>query len=138
MSDFVGNMQAVCSFFGIRGMSCGDDRGQKGVVNLRDCVEDVSVHLASCHLSKSGLNESQLILARSGLFDISPEVKSTMTICSDHRAKLGRSWRPLRSCQYPAHSGPVHQYKTRNVFNVRLSMEVYKLYGVLVQIGSRK
>jgi len=131
-------MEESCSFFGIKEISCGDDRGQKGVVNLLDCTEDVSDHLSSCHLSKSGLTESQLILARSGLFDISPEVMKTMTVCSNHRVKLGRFWRPLRSCQYPAHSGPLHQYKSRSVINVRLSMEINKLYGILVQIGSRK
>ena len=101
MSDFVVNMQADCSFFGIRGIACGDDRGQKGVVNLKDCVEDVSVHLASCHLSKSCLSESQLILARSGLFDISLEVIRTVTICSNHRAKGTREPPPS-----PPHPNP--------------------------------
>jgi hypothetical protein len=131
-------MEKICSFFGLGNVSCGDSRGADEVIQLSTCTSDVSVHLAMCHLSKSRLSESQLILARAGLFDVSPEQLKSMTICPSHRNKLGRYWRPLRSCQYPTHSGPVHQYKNRKVFNLQLTMEVHKLYGRLVQIGSRK
>lgn len=131
-------MEKTCSFFGLGSISCGESRGVDEVVKISSCINDVNSHLATCHLSKSGLSESQLILARSGLFDISPEQIESMTVCASHRHKLGRFWRPLRSCQYPAHSGPAHQYKSRKVFNLQLAMEVQKLFGCLVQIGSRK
>lgn len=131
-------MDKSCSLFGLGGISCGEFRGASSLVGLGDCVEDTSVHLHTCHLSKSGLSEFQLILARVGLFDTSLEMAKTMSICPNHRAKLGRYWRPLRSCQYPAHRGSIRSYKNRNVVNIQLSKEMNRLYGTLVQIGSRK
>jgi len=127
-----------CSFFGISGISCGDSRGHTGVVNLLDCDSDITTHLAACNLSRSALKEYEVILSRSGLFDIVEDKLQFMQICPSHRDKLKRLWRPLRSCQYPSHEGPLHKYKTRSVFNTRLSREVMKMYGSLVQIGSRK
>lgn len=132
------NKTSKCSFFAIGGISCGDSRGRTGVVSILECDSDITTHLATCNLSRSDLKEYQLIVARSGLFDISEDKLKTMEICPSHRDKLGRLWRPLRSCQYPFHEGPLHKYKTRSVFNTRLSKEVMKMCGTLVQIGSRK
>ena len=131
-------MEKICSFFGFGNVSCGESRGVVEVVQLSTCTGDISAHLAMCHLLKSGLSESQLILTQAGLFDVSPDQLKIMTVCPSHRHMLGRYWRPLRSCQYPTHSGPVHQYKNRKVFNLQLTMEVHRLYRCLVQIGSRK
>ena len=131
------NMEKSCSLSSVSTITCGE--GRSGV-RLRDCRVGIhiSVHLGSCHLSKSGLTEFELILARAGIFDISPDQLETMTVCANHREKLGKLWRPLRSCQYPTHAGPTRNYKTRSVFNVQLSREVLALHGKLVQIGFRK
>ena len=49
---------------------CGNDRGKKGSVCLADCNDDISGHLAICHLSRESLSESQPILAQSRLSDV--------------------------------------------------------------------
>lgn len=131
-------MEKGCSFFGFGRISCGEARGVNEVWNLVDCVDNISGHLISCNLSKSELSESQLILARAGLFDVTQDQQQPMLICASHRFKLGRYWRPLRSCQYPAHEGRVRNCKSRHAFNVQLSKEVQKLYGQTIYIGSRK
>ena len=131
-------MESHCSFFGIGSISCGEARGVSEVWKLSDCQVDISNHLASCGLSRSKLTESELILARAGLFNLSSEQENAMTICASHRFKLGRFWRPLRSCQYPDHTGPTRHCKSRHVFNVQLCQEVRTLFGRLVLIGSRK
>ena len=128
-----------CSLFGLGAISCGGDRGASNAVNLNECQHDIKVHLSRCHLSRSNLKEYQLILFRAGLFHVTEEQIENMNICPNHRNKLGRFWRPLRSCQYPQHCGPVRQLcNGRDVFNVQLSEVVLKLYGKLVQVGSRK
>lgn len=129
-------MEHSCSFFGFGNISCGE--AQEDVVKLVECEADISGHLGGCGLSKLEISEAQLILLRAGRFNVSKEQQQAMYICSAHRTKLGRRWRPLRSCQYPGHVGPLHQYKNRGVFNAQLSCEVQTLYGALVQIGSRK
>ena len=131
-------METVCSFSGIAKIECGESRHQTEVLNLVDCCSDISTHLASCHLSKSDLKEYELILARSGRFGFSDEQIRMMQICPSHRHNLGRYWRPLRSCRYPLHQGPVRACKGRHVFSVQLSVEVLSLHGVLIQVGSRK
>jgi hypothetical protein len=131
-------MEKKCSFVGIGGISCGENRGLREICNLFDCQEDIKSQLATCHLSKSNLGESQLIALRAGMFHLSENQYKKMTICPSHRHNLGRFWRPLRSCQYPIHSGPVRKCAGRDVFNVSLSEAVFTLYGKLVQLGSRK
>ncbi len=60
---------------------CGSDRGKEEIVSLRECKDNISGHLASCHLSRESLSEFQLILARSGLYDVSADQLSQMKIC---------------------------------------------------------
>lgn len=131
-------MESSCSFFGIGSISCGEARGIDKVWKLSECQVEISTHLSTYGLSRSKLTEGQLILARAGLFDLSSEQINSMTICAGHRFKLGRFWRALRSCQYPDHTGPARNCSSRHVFNVQLSKEVHKLFGILVHIGSRK
>ena len=58
-----------CSFFVVCGGQCGPNRGKADIVNLTDCDQDVNRHLSNCKLSRIKLNETELILARAGLFD---------------------------------------------------------------------
>ena len=127
-----------CSFIGVGGICCGENRRVKEIVTLGDCQEDIRNHLSSCHLSKAKIKECEVITARAGIFHPTEEQLRNMTICPSHRNGLGRFWRPLRSCQYPLHSGPVRKCPGKDAFNMALSEAAFTLYGKLVQIGSRK
>lgn len=131
-------MDSVCSFSERVGISCGESRGVHRIQNLLECESDISSHLATCHLTKSNLKEYELILLRAGLFDLNTEQIDCMTVCTKHRHNLGKFWRPLKSCQYPKHSGTTRECKGRHVINPELSGDILKLYGKLVQVGSRK
>lgn len=131
-------MEDICSFSEKAGISCGESRGVKKIENLLECLSDIKSHLESCHLSKSKLKEYQLILVRAGLFNISTEQISCMTVCCKHRHSLGKFWRPLKACQYPMHTGSTRECKGRHVINPEMSEDIMKLYGKLVQAGSRK
>lgn len=128
----------TCSLSGIGTVSCGESRGACTIITLKECQEDIRGHLANCHLSRSYMKEYELILARAGLFNLTEEQVSSMTVCPTHRNTLGRFRRPRTSCQYPTHSSAASRVKGRNVFNVQISEDVLKLYGVLIQVGSRK
>ena len=130
-------MEDLCSFNGFGGICCTGD-GAHGAVKLNECTADVSGLLSSCGLSRLQISEAQLILYRAGRFAVTQEQQEKMSICSAHRSKLGTRWRPLRSCQYPSHTGLLRRYKNRMVFGIQLSTEVMSLYGTLVQIGSRE
>ena len=81
-------MEKSCSFIScVSTIPCGEGRSGNDVVKLRDCVEDISIHLGSCHLSKSGLPEFELILIRAGIFDISPDQLETIndSLCKPSR-----------------------------------------------------
>ncbi len=71
---------------------CGSDRGKEEIVSLGECKDDISGHLARCHLSRQSLSEFQLILARSGLYDVSADKLSQMKIYPKHRHQIGKFW----------------------------------------------
>ena len=134
-------MDNSCSFFGFGGIFCNKKDANDSAYEIRkllDCQDDISGHLAGCGLSKENINESKLLLLRAGRFEVSDHQQHYLFVCSAHRCSLGRKWRPLRSCQYPGHTGRSHQYKNPTVFTPCISREVLALYGSLVQIGSRK
>ncbi len=131
-------MEKNCSLAGLGNLACGESRGIQKIVRIGDCNEDIRNHLRSCHLTKLNINEGELILARSGHFHPTQEQLTNMNVCPQHRDKLGRFFRPLRSCQYPLHNGPIRKCHGRDVINRNISEECLKLYGSLVQIGSRK
>ena len=131
-------MEKNCSFFGVGGILCGESRNSLKISSLFDCNENIQSHLSSCNLSKSNLKENELIAIRAGMFHLDQDNFKKMSIGPSHRHNLGRFWRPLRSCQYPIHSGPARSCAGRDVFNVSLSKSVVTLYGKLIQVGSRK
>ena len=95
--------------------------------------------VASCHLSRSGLTEANVILARAGHFDLTEEQVDKMMICPQHRHNLGRYWRPPRSCQYQTHNGPwKKQCNDRHAIGVATAKEIQSVCKVTVGIGSRK
>ena len=126
-------MSQLCSFYFL-----GDIQCDQQVYKLVECDNDVFGHLSGCGLSKTNLKEEELILLRAGRFNTTHGQREAMNVCAAHRDALGRRWRPLRSCQYPGHTGPKKRYKYRGVFNPQIAQEVQAHYGILVQIGSRK
>ena len=118
---------------------CGSDRGKEEIVSLGEFKDNISGHLASCHLSRESLSEFQLILARSGLYDVSADQLSQMKICPKHRHQIGKFWRPLRTCQYPGHEGKASRnVKGTHVINLEIAKDIQRLFSQTVPIGSRK
>ena len=116
--------------------TCGNSRGVTESVRLEDCNESITNHLNTCHLSRETLTESQLILARAGIFDFPVSKLSETMICPKHRHTLGKYWKQRRPCQYPTHKGGKKAVKTRDVVNVAMEKEILKLHEVVVPIGS--
>ena len=46
------NCEKSCSFREIVKTECGPSRGVEGNVLVAECMNDITSHLASCHLSK--------------------------------------------------------------------------------------
>lgn len=107
-------------------------------VRLLDCKDDISYHLQSCHLSKlvGKIQEYELILARAGMFYIPTKKQEEMWVCPKHRYNLGRNWRPLKSCQYPLHSGTKKAHKSKDIVNLEMSKNIQLQFGVTVPVGS--
>ena len=118
------------------GKNCGPSRGSGGVIRLSECNDQVENHL-SCHLSKESINESELTLARADLFNLSRDNLPGMWICYKHRHILGRFWRSSKvTCQYPEHSDQKKRVKGRDTINLQMAQDIYKLFGVIVPVGS--
>ena len=120
---------------------CGEFRGSKELVKLKECNSDIGNHLSRCHLSREVLTEGDLIMARAGFFSPTQTQKRVMVICAKHRAYLGQYWgnqTKTSSCRYPEHKGERKCGKTDRAFSVKLSREVMEVFGVLVPVGARK
>ena len=76
-----------CSFHGRHSNECGFSclSGRSDYVVLLDCNDDMTNHLAACHLSKSALKEHKVILARAGIFRWTERQVKEMAICPIHR-----------------------------------------------------
>jgi hypothetical protein len=121
-------MDNLCSFNAIGSTVCGGCRGESGIRRLEDCDENIQNHLSSCRLSRSGFS----------MREISSEEIRSMTVCPNHRYNLGRYWRPRLTCQHPSHTAPARRCKGKDVINLEVSRDVFQIYGVLAQVGSRK
>ena len=135
------SMSFGCSFSAIPSISsilCGSTRGRTEVVFLLECRDYISPHFEACHLSRSGLEEYEVILARAGIFDTPKEKLRAVRVCPHHCFDLGRFWRPIRSCQHPAHTESSRKIKSREVIGLSLAKEIHQIYGCTVAIGSRE
>lgn len=118
--------------------SCGLSRDVKGVVLLCDCNDDIS-RQATFRLSKSNLNECDLILARVGMFDVSQQEKEQFVLCPYHRHKYGKFWRPSKvTCQYPVHKGKSKTLKGTDVVTLQMAKDIFTLHGSTIPVGSCK
>lgn len=116
-----------------------NSRGVSEFKMLSECKDTITIHLESCHLSKSCLTEEELILRRAGFFDVADCQVEKMWVCPKHRHNLGRFWRSPRSCKYPSHSGPrKKQCKDRHVIGLAMAKDIQDLYKVVIGIGSRE
>ena len=131
-------MEFNCSFQELK-PKCGEYRDTLNCSQkLLDCKSDIACHLQSCHLSKlvGKIEEHELILVRAGMFYIPIEKQEEMWICPKHRYNLGRNWRPLKTCQFPLHSGAKKQLKNKDVVNLEMSKNIQIQFGITVPIGS--
>ena len=128
----------LCYFNAVLKSDCGASRGLEGLTFLRECNEDVGMHLVSCHLSKESLTERELILARAGLYSLSETQIKKMSVCPKHRHSLGRFWRPPGTCQHPDHTGKSTSATGKHVIGLKLAKEIHDLYGRNAPVGSRK
>ena len=117
--------------------NCGESRGNSSLVKLLDCTDDVQSHLSTYHLSREGLSEYRLILARSGRFDLTNAEVANWWVCPRHRHSLGKFWFLMkRSCNMPNHTCAVKTLTGRDVVTYELAKWAQKLYGLNVQLGA--
>ena len=96
-------MEVCCSFKSLSGGICGFDTRDRGhgdrVVPIS--LEDITNHLLAWSFS-GPQNEIDLLLCRASIFKMPDSVQS-MTICPQHRGKLGTGWKKASSrCRVPA------------------------------------
>ena len=128
-----------CNFREIKKITCGSSRGLSQMVKLDECQDTITTQLEISHLSKSGVSEAELILSRAGHFDLTKDQVEQMVICPQHRHKLGKFWRPPRSCQYPSHSGPRKKHcNERHVIGLETAKNIQSVFKVTVGIGLRE
>lgn len=135
---FKGKNNMTC--FLSRSETCGDSRGISGLFPLPECTDSIESHLSLIHLSRENITEGELILARAGLFDLDESVVAQMVVCAKHRHTYGKFWRPRTACQYPVHKGRSGKNqkgaKSRYSVSLEMSKAIYRMHGVLVQVGS--
>jgi len=119
---------------------CGSYRDVVDCCSLNDCTKDIQYHLTRYHLSNDNINEFELILARAGQFNLSWDQIDRMWVCPKHRHDLGVGWKTSKTtCQYPSHGdGKKKKVKGRSTITFSVGMEIQRLYGITVPLGSRK
>ena len=87
-------MEGCCSFKVIVGGVCGynpkDRKRNSEIVPLLSCKKDIDSH-KSTYKFTGPEDEVELILCRTGKLSKSESLR-TMTICPNHRTKLGLGW----------------------------------------------
>ena len=87
-------MEGCCSFKSLIGGVCGynirDRKCKTEIVPLLSCTNNVSSH-KSAFKCTGPEGEIDLILCRASMFTYKERL-STVTICPNHRAKLGLGW----------------------------------------------
>ena len=112
---------ASCFMFLKDESSCREFKGERKLVPLIQCNNDITAHLRRCHLTKENITESELILRRAGYFDKSAQQVEKMFVCPRHRANLGKDWgnqTGRTACRYPDHKGKQTCVKSDRVVTV--------------------
>ena len=136
-------MEASCSFKFIVGSPCSYDRRDRSklfeVVPLVSCNKDVQGHKSAwCFAGVK--NESELNLARAGIFYMSAKDINALTICPFHRSELGTGWRRSQNtCRIPdeiASHGKGKGVKGDRGVSRAISKVIFQRTGILVPLGS--
>ena len=106
------------------------------MISLIECVDDVTYHLKSCHLSRVKVTEYELILARAEDFHPSHDEITMLAVFPKHRHNLGKHWLPLRTCQYPQHLGQKKTLHCKNPVNWTMGHEIKDMFNT--PVGLRK
>ena len=131
-------MAKKCSLNAAAGSDCGSSRGLEEFTKLNNCIDDITAHLAKCHLSKENISEKNLILVRAGLHCLGEKNIECMTVCPKHRHAFGKFWRPPTTCQYPEHAGKITAIAGTHVINLKVAEEIRAIFGQIIPAGSRK
>jgi hypothetical protein len=131
-------MAKKCSLNAAAGSDCGSSRGLEEFTKLNNCIDDITAHLAKCHLSKENISEKNLILVRAGLHCLGEKNIEGMTVCPKHRHAFGKFWRPPTTCQYPEHAGKTTAIAGTHVINLKVAEEIRAIFGQIIPAGSRK
>jgi hypothetical protein len=86
--------------------------GAQEFTALNNCIDDITAHLAKCHLSKERISEKKLILVRAGLYCLGEKTIEGMTVCPIKTSACiwYKFWRSPTTCQYPEHAGKTKTY----------------------------
>ena len=131
-------MAKKCSLNAAAGSDCGSSLGLEGFTKLNDCIDDITAHLAKCHLSKENISEKNLILERAVLHCLGEKHIEGMTVCPKHLHAFGKFWRPPTTCQYPEHAGKTTAIAGSHVINLKVADEIRAIFGQIIPAGSRK
>ena len=138
-------MEVSCHFQRRTNTACSferrDVKQNTEIIALRACGKDISDHKSLWAFS--GVEtETELILARSGVFDAEEKQKlyESGTICPHHRSELGLGWRRnYNKCSIPQEiSKHDNKRKSDRGINRFASEQIFLSAGVLVPIGSGK
>ena len=103
------------------------------------CNKDVQDHKSAwCFAGVK--NESELNLARAGIFYMSAKDINALTICPFHRSELGTGWRRSQNtCRIPdeiASHGKGKGVKGDRGVSRAISKVIFQRTGILVPLGS--
>lgn len=140
-------MEGCCSFKALVGGVCGydakDRKRDTEIVPLLSCDKDINSHKSMLKFTGPE-DEVELILCRAAKFTKS-EGLSSMTICPNHRSKLGRGWRRGSStrCRVPEEisnhgKGKGTWPKSERGLGKKESEVILHKTGLFVQVGSGK
>lgn len=117
-----------CSFSG-SGPCFGD------LTPLTSCSKDISGHLRYLKVgTPCNSTEIDLLLYRSGYFDVERLCRRLLLVCQCHRDSLGIYWRQRTiKCCYPLHKG---KCKPDRAVNFSVSREIFYLFQEVVPVGS--
>ena len=140
-------MEGSCSFEPLVGTPCSFDRRDKHrsteIVPLSLCNKDVTGHRSTW--SFSGIEiETDLILARVGIFSVMSRDLSSFNICPFHRSELSIGWRwnsYSNSCHFPKEIANHVERRGKPVKADRgvgknISEYIHQQTGILIPVGS--
>ena len=141
-------MSVRCSF-GLTDSPCQllDCYGKNTVTEkFGGCRSNINEYLSKYRVS-GGTNddggtitECDLILNRSGKFDISHDKRDELLICTYHRQYLSTHWPGCRriTCAYPEHRGKKTPLNQPRRVTQKLSEGIFSVKGYILPIGSGK